>query len=108
MSIDKKHIAAVAALEALGWRWESERWTAPDLIDPEVLKAAAARGAVFFCEANDEQLQALADTLHTILSSRAEALAGAIKQTDDKAKLERAVIALDAHQAMRWPTGKVG
>lgn len=82
MSIDRKRIAAVKALEAAGWRYDDDEWKPADP------RAALGREA---------------DALHRLLFKRVEALGGCTEGSPEAAELLRIAEALLAYEAVRWP-----
>jgi hypothetical protein len=90
MDIDKKRIAAVRMLEALGYRY----------IDGEWLLWLQPVGA-----SHSRQL-AEADAMHGMLMRRADALAGCMEGSDEEAELEAIIDAIEAYEAKCWPLGK--
>lgn len=83
--IDRKRVAAVKSLEALGYRFDGNAWQPPieNATWPE------------------------ADRLHGLLIQRADDLAGCTEGSPEEAELEAIADALEAYEARRWPRGKV-
>jgi hypothetical protein len=88
-TIDKQRIEAVRMLETLGYTFAGGKWSA----------------------ANDAAPvwpgQAEADLLHRKLILRADALEGCTKNSPEEQELEAIIDAIEAYEAVRWPTGKV-
>ncbi len=85
-NIDRQRIAAVRALEGLGYSYrDSEGW-----------KPA---------EFPDQWFEA--DVLYAILVTRADRLAGFIEGSREAAEFRTIAKALDAYEHKRWPTGKL-
>src|SRR5262245_52605810 len=96
MSIDKQRIAAVAALEALGFKYTSDRgWLPP--ID-------SGRGAI---GGTLPDFTAEADAIHALLVIRADALLGEPEPFDGATELQLISDAVEAYEIKRWPRGKV-
>jgi hypothetical protein len=87
MDIDRKRIAAVRALEALGYRYRDGEWSPPA------------------CPSPARQL-AEADAMHGMLMRRADALAGCTERSDEELKLKAIVDAIEAYEVKRWPLGR--
>ena len=85
--IDRRRIAAVSMLEALGYTFRSGHWhppvDAPSAAIPE------------------------ADVMHRLLVQRADALIGCTDGSADQDELEAIGEAIEAYEAVRWPDGKV-
>jgi hypothetical protein len=88
-TIDKQRIAAVRAMEALGYGFDGIVWNAP-------------QGGAPTCTAQSE-----ADAMHSLLVVRAGKLTGCTKGTDDEGELERIADAVSAYETKRWPDGVV-
>lgn len=91
MGIDKQRIAAVEALQRLGYIWDGTAWT-----HPRAAHASPAGG-----------LQAAADMMHGVLMDRAEALAGCVEDGAEETELAAIGEAIEAYESVRWPTGRV-
>jgi hypothetical protein len=89
MDIDRKRIAAVHALEALGFTYRNGTW----------LPAVAAPSQAL-------PLIAEVDAMHGALMQRADALAGCMEGSNEEAELEAIIDAIEAYEAKRWPLGK--
>jgi hypothetical protein len=89
MEIDRKRIAAVRALEALGYAYRGGEWLAP---------AGAA--------ATPLSLIDKADAMHGALMRRADALAGCPEGSDEEDELRATVDLIEAYEQKRWPLGK--
>ena len=89
-TIDKQRVAAVAALEALGYTFTlSEGWSPPAIVTTNA-------SAIFE-----------ADAMHSLLILRADKLAGCADTSEEAAELEMITDAAEAYEAKRWPDGKV-
>ena len=86
MSLDRKRITAVSFLEALGYSFDGQSWTAPPGLG---LTPSAA-----------------ADAMHALLIERADALFGCLDQSPEESELMAIGEALDRYEAIRWPNGK--
>src|SRR5215831_15080755 len=96
MSIDKQRIAAVAALEALGFKYTSDRGWLP----PVNSKRGAVGGA-------PPDFTGEADAMHALLVMRADVLMGAPEASDGSTELQLITDAVEAYEIKRWPRGKV-
>ena len=83
--IDRKRVAAVRVLEAMGHRFDGTNWQLP--IDPAPWPEA--------------------DRVHALLMDRAEVLSGSIEDTKEDDELRAIADALEAYEAKRWPKGRV-
>ena len=81
--MDRKRIAAVAALEGLGCAWRDGSWHGQP--------------------GNTSAVLAAADMMRAILLDRADVLAGCIEGGDGEAELEAIGTALHAYDGARWP-----
>jgi hypothetical protein len=86
-TIDKQRIAAVRKLEQLGYTYASDDWMHP------TNDAAPA--------------PAITDALDALLIKRADDLEGCTEGSDEKRELEAITNAIEAYEAVRWPSGKV-
>ena len=86
MEIDRQRIAAVRALEAMGYTFHGGVW------------APAAPSCL--------PLAAEADAMHRMLMRRADALVGCTEGSDQEAELEAIVDLLEAYEAKHWPFRK--
>jgi hypothetical protein len=86
--VDRRRIAAVRTLEALGYCFRSGRWNSPLQIRP------------------DAELWTEADALHQLLVQRADTLIGCTDGSADQDELEAIGQALEAYETVRWPKGK--
>ena len=84
--IDRRRIAAVSTLEALSYTFRTGRWH-PPLHGPFTAVPEA-------------------DTMHSLLLQRADALIGCTDGSADQDELEAIGEALEAYEAVRWPDGK--
>jgi hypothetical protein len=88
--IDTQRIAAVAKLEALGYKFSKvDGWMAPSNADDTPAFQSAE-----------------ADAMHTLLMARADALEGCTDGSPEEAELKAIADALVAYEAKLWPTGK--
>jgi hypothetical protein len=95
MSIDKQRNAAVAALEALGFKYTSDRgWLPP-------INSGRAIGE------NLPDFIAEADAMHALLVIRADALMDAPEASGSATELQLIAAAVEAYEIKRWPRGKV-
>lgn len=102
-TIDKQRIAAVAALEALGFTYTPERsWLPPKPPIPRLIGLLPARDPF-----KDRALVAKADAMHSLLVLRADTLAGSLTSTAETTELELIADAVEAYEALRWPDGKL-
>ena len=88
-TIDKQRIAAVRAMEALGYAFDGIAWTAPT-------------GGAPISAADTE-----ADAMHSLLVLRADKLAGCSEGSDEELELKMIADTVVAYEAKRWPDGKV-
>jgi hypothetical protein len=84
--IDRQRVAAVRKLEAMGYTFASGDWMHP---------------------ANDAIAPAIADDLHALLVKRADDLAGCTEGSSEEGELEAITDAIEAYEAVRWPSGRV-
>ena len=96
MSIDKQRIAAVAALEALGFKYTSDRGWLPPI---------SSRRGTFGGMLPD--LTAEADAMHALLVIRADTLMGEPEESDGPTELQLISDAVEAYEIKRWPRGKI-
>jgi hypothetical protein len=84
-TIDRRRIAAVKALEAMGYRFRDDRWLMPEATggSPE------------------------ADAMHTLLVQRADQVEGCIEGSAEEQELSTIVSAIAAYEEKRWPAGKI-
>jgi len=95
MSVDKQRIAAVAALEALGFAFSpGHGWLPP-------IGSVGARQPV------RPDCAAEADAMHALLVMRADVLKSALQKETAAAELELITDAISAYEAKRWPHGKI-
>ena len=87
--IDRQRIAAVKAMEALGYTFDGFTWS----------EAASAEGS--------SALAAEADALHSLLVLRADKLMGSAEGSDEEAEFKLIAETVTAYEAKRWPDGKV-
>jgi hypothetical protein len=85
-NIDRQRVAAVRKLEEMGYTFASGDWTKP---------------------ANDVIAPAIADDLHALLVKRADELAGCTGGSSAEGELEAITDAIEAYEAVRWPSGRV-
>ena len=91
MNIDKQRIAAVRQLEALGYRFEGDKWV---------------RGSPSVAVGPRSLMTAESDAMHGVLVQRADALEGCTEGSDEEAEFKRVVDAIEAYEARRRPAGK--
>jgi len=95
MSVDKQRVAAVAALEALGFTFTpGQGWL------PPIGSAGALQPVRPDCTAE-------ADAMHALLVVRADMLMSAPQESYAATELELITDAIDAYEAKRWPGGKI-
>ena len=84
-TIDRQRIAAVKALEAMGYRFREDKWLVPDATggSPE------------------------ADAMHALLVHRADQLEGYIEGSAEEQEYLAIASAIDAYEQKRWPEGKI-
>jgi len=92
INIDKQRVAAVRKLEALGYSFQGGEWV------PALPSAAAGPRSLMTAEA---------DAMHGVLVQRADALEGCLEGSEQEIELKAIVDAIEAYEALRWPTGKV-
>jgi hypothetical protein len=86
-TIDNQRIAAVRKLEQLGYTFAGDDWMHPsDSASPA---------------------PAITDALHALLLRRADDLEGCIEGSPEEGELGAIADAIEAYEAVRWPTGKV-
>lgn len=97
MSIDKQRVAAVAALEALGFAYTSDRgWL------PPINSGRGTFGAIL------PDFTSEADAMHALLVIRADALMGEPGAfSDATTEIQLISDAVEAYAIKRWPRGKV-
>ena len=78
--IDRQRIAAVKALEAMGYTFADGEWQRPGAFTASMMPEG--------------------DALHALLVQRADQLA------DEERELAAIVTAIEAYEAKRWPDGK--
>ena len=92
INIDKQRVAAVRKLEALGYSYRGDEWV-PALPSVAVGPRSLMTGEL--------------DAMHGVLVQRADALEGCLKGSEEEIELKAIVDAIEAYEALRWPTGKV-
>ena len=92
MNIDKQRIAAVRQLEALGYRYEGDKWV------PASPSAVAGPRSLMTAEC---------DAIHGVLVQRADALEGCTEGSQEERELAAITDAIEAYEGTRWPEGKV-
>jgi hypothetical protein len=85
--IDRRRIAAVSMLKALGYAFRAGRWHPPVHISSAAIPEA--------------------DAMHSILVQRADVLVGCTDGSADQDELEGIGEAIEAYEAVRWPDAKV-
>ena len=88
-NIDKHRIAAIRQLEKLGYSYAFGDWHAPAGMTATV------------------PVSAQADAMHTLLVQRTDALEGCPEGSEEERELAAITDAIEAYEAVRWPTGKV-
>jgi hypothetical protein len=86
MDIDRQRIAAVRALEAIGYRYHAGEWLSPGA--PPLPPTTEA------------------DAMHGMLMLRADALADCAAGSEEEIELQAIVDLIEAYEAKRWPLGK--
>jgi hypothetical protein len=89
MDIDRQRIAAVRALEALGFVYRNGTWL------PAVVAPSQALPLI-----------AEADAMHAALVRRADALGSCLEASAEETELKATAAVLEAYEAKRWPDGK--
>jgi hypothetical protein len=87
--IDRQRIAAVKAMEAMGYTFDGNGWNVPT------------------ASADCQALAAEADALHSLLVVRADRLLGCVEGSGEEAEFKVIAEAVMAYEAKRWPDGKV-
>ena len=87
-NIDKQRVAAVRKLEQLGYAFAGDDWMHP---------------------ANDATAltPTITDELHALLVKRADDLEACTEGSRKERELAAIVCAIEAYEAVRWPTGKI-
>jgi len=91
MNNDKQRIAAVRQLEALGYRYEGDKWV------PASPSAVAGPRSLMTAEC---------DAIHGVLVQRADALEGRIEGSEEEREFAAITETIEAYEAVRWPEGK--
>jgi hypothetical protein len=86
-NVDRQRIAAVKAMESLGYSFTGIEWRAP--------------------EAAPTSLLAEADAMHSLLVLRADRLRGCTEGSEEETELKLIADTVCAYEAKRWPDGKV-
>jgi hypothetical protein len=86
--IDRQRIAAVRAMEVLGYTFDGIAWNAP-ASDPATASPIVVE----------------ADKMHTLLVMRSDALAGCTEGSLEEMELKTIAETIDAYEAKRWPDG---
>jgi hypothetical protein len=89
MGIDRKRIAAVRILEAMGYEYRNGEWLPVSAATPSSVP-----------------LTFEADAMHGALMRRADALMDCTEGSDEEAELKAIVGLIEAYEAKRWPLGK--
>jgi hypothetical protein len=84
--IDRQRIAAVHALEGMGYAFTGGEWQRPGTFAATALREA--------------------DAMHALLVHRADTLEGCSEGSDEERELAALVGAIEAYEAKRWPEGK--
>ena len=85
--IDRQRIAAVKALEAMGFTFDGVSWDSPAAVNPDLASEA--------------------DALHSLLVHRADKLAGCTEGSEEETELQLIADMVTAYEAKRWPDGKI-
>ena len=88
-TIDKQRIAAVRAMETLGYSFDGIAWNGP--------KAGAPFGA----------METEADAMHALLVMRADKLVACTEGCEFEVELKMIADTVSAYEAKRWPNGVV-
>lgn len=88
MDVDRQRIAAVRALEALGFSYWGGRWLPTTGVTPHI------------------HLTTEADAMHAALVRRADVIAGCLEGSAEQAELRAIIDLVEAYEAKRWPEGK--
>jgi hypothetical protein len=88
-NIDRQRVAAVKAMEALGYTFDGLTWNAP-------------RSDAMWAE-----LVHQADAMHALLVLRADKLEGCTEGSAEKVEFKSIADAVEAYEAKRWPNGSV-
>jgi hypothetical protein len=89
--IDRQRIAAVRAMEAMGYTFDGISWIAP-----------ASAAAILMPD-----LVAEADVLHSLLVLRADKLSSCGEGSEEETELQLIADSVMAYEDKRWPDGKV-
>jgi hypothetical protein len=89
MDIDRKRIAAVRILEAMGYNFRNGEWLPVSAATPSSVPMTFE-----------------ADAMHGALMRRADALIGCAEGLDDEAELNAILGLIEAYEVKRWPLGK--
>lgn len=89
-TIDRQRVAAVKAIEALGYSFDGVEWNAP------------ASTPMPTSHIQDE-----ADAMHALLVLRSDKLEERIQGDDDEAELKMIAEVVGDYEAKRWPDGVV-
>jgi hypothetical protein len=87
-TIDKQRIAAVRKLEQLGYTFAGDDWM-HQANDPTAITPT------------------ITDELHALLVKRADDLEACTEGSHEERELAAIVRAIEAYEAVRWPTGKI-
>jgi hypothetical protein len=87
--IDRQRIAAVRAMEVLGYTFDGIAWAAP-ASDSETVSSPVIVEA---------------DKMHALLVMRSDALAGCIEGSLEKMELKTIAETVEAYEAKRWADG---
>ena len=99
MTIDKQRVAAVAALEALGFSYTPEQGWLPPI--------SHAATAATDCPPHSICFVAEADAMHALLVIRADKLMGCPDEFEGATELHLIAAAAEAYEIKRWPRGKI-
>jgi len=84
-NIDRQRVAAVKAMENLGYTFDGLAWNAPTRVN----------------------LERESDALHRLLVLRADKLEECTEGSDEEAELKCIADTVEAYEAKRWPNGSV-
>ena len=84
-SIDRQRVAAVKAMENLGYTFDGLAWNGPTGVN----------------------LDHEADAMHALLILRADKLEGCTEGSEEEAELKSIANVVDDYEACRWPNGAV-
>ena len=86
-TIDRQRIAAVKAMESMGYRFVAGEWKSPHVVAGSLL---------------DE-----ADAMHALLVLHADKLEGCTEGSSEAQELDMIAETIEAYEAKRWSEGKI-